>query len=316
MQISTVKFRALNPEFRIDAEYYRAEILNRLNILEQYNKDRLGNLVEFVVGPFGSTVTVEKYVDKSEYRYIRNKDVNDFLIKDDEPALIPKQVYDSLPQFHVKENDLLITVVGTLGKVAIATKQDTKSIFSCKSTIIRAKNINPFYLLTYLNSNTGRLFSLRGTRGAIQKGLNLSDLKEIQVFIPSSRFQTLIESIIKKSFVSTSKAKISYNQAQNLLFSELGLLNWKPEHRLTFVKNFSDTQEVRRIDAEYFQPKYDEIVDKINAFETLKLGDKRYFDIITGIYTNEYISKGEYYIRSVDINSDLTIETDNIELQA
>ena len=52
--------------------------------------------------------------------------------------------------------------------------------------------------MAYLNSNTGRLFSLRGKRGAIQEGLNLSDLKEIEVFVPSNKLQSLIESIIKK----------------------------------------------------------------------------------------------------------------------
>ena len=51
MQISSVNYKDLNPEFRIDAEYYRAEILNRLNILENHNKDTLNNLVDFVVGP-------------------------------------------------------------------------------------------------------------------------------------------------------------------------------------------------------------------------------------------------------------------------
>lgn len=39
MQVSTVRYKDLNHEFRIDAEYYREEVLNRLNILEEYNSD-------------------------------------------------------------------------------------------------------------------------------------------------------------------------------------------------------------------------------------------------------------------------------------
>lgn len=266
MQVSTINFQNLNHEFRIDAEYYREEILNCINVLEKHNKDSLDNLVDFIIGPFGSTVTVDQYVDKSEYRYIRNKDINDFLIKDDEPALIPKDVYDNLPKYHITEKDLLITVVGTLGKVAIATNKDTKSIFSCKSTIIRAKSINPFYLLAYLNSNTGRLFSLRGKRGAIQEGLNLPDLKEIQVFIPSNKFQTLIATTVKKSFAGTDKSQKLYSKAQTLLLSELGLTNWQPKHQLTFIKNYYDTKQAGRIDAEYYQPKYEEIEKTIKSY--------------------------------------------------
>lgn len=267
MQISTVMFQGLNHEFRIDAEYYREEVLNKLDVLDKHKNDVLGNLVDFVIGPFGSTVTVDQYVEHSNYRYVRNKDINDFLINDAEPALVSKSVYDSLPKYHIRENDLLITVVGTLGKVAIATKKDTTSIFSCKSTIIRAREVNPFYLLTYLNTNTGKLFSLRGKRGAIQEGLNLPDLKEIKVFVPSADFQKVVEIIVRESFVNIEKSALLFEQIQAVLLAELGLTNWQPKHQLSFVKNYSDTQSAERLDAEYFQPKYEEIVNAIKAYQ-------------------------------------------------
>lgn len=295
MQVSTVNYRSLNHEFRIDAEYYREEILNRLDILDRHNKDDLDNLADFVIGPFGSTVKVDQYIDKSDYRYVRNKDINDFLIKDIEPALIPKDVYDSLPQYHIKENDLLITVVGTLGKVAIARAKDTNSIFSCKSTIIRTKKINPFYLLVYLNTETGKLFSLRGKRGAIQEGLNLSDLKEIRVYIPSNDFQKYIEKIIKASFIDTEKSIEIFKEAENILLSELGLTNWQPKHQLAFIKDYSDTQQAQRIDAEYYQPKYDEIFKAIKSYsggwDTLDnlVRTKKCIEVGSGQYLDEGI---------------------------
>lgn len=263
MQHSIVRYQDLHPEIRIDAEYYRREILNRLNVLKQRNVEDLGNLVSFVTGPFGSTVTVDQYVESSQYRYVRNRDISDFRIADKEPSLIPKEVYDALPRFHIRENDLLITVVGTLGKVAIATGKDTRSIFSCKSTIIRAGSINPYFLLTYLNSDTGKLFSLRSKRGAIQEGLNLTDLQSIPVFIPTNGFQLTIEEIIKESFTSIDKSECLFKATQSLLLSELGLSDWQPQHRLTFVNRYTDTQRAGRIDAEYFQPKYNNIVDAI-----------------------------------------------------
>jgi len=266
MQVSTIQYQDLNQEFRIDAEYYREEILSRLNILQAHNKCKLDDVVDFIIGPFGSTVTVDKYVEQSEYRYIRNKDINDFRISGNEPALISKDTYNHLPRFHIQKNDLLITVVGTLGKVAIASHADTTSIFSCKSTLLRVTGINPFYLLAYLNSDTGRLFSLRGKRGAIQEGLNLTDLKEIQIFMPSNRFQITIEQIIKKSFAYRNQSEILFDQTKRILLAELGLSEWTPEHQLSFVKNHSDLDQCGRMDAEYFQPKYDEIVEAIKSY--------------------------------------------------
>jgi restriction endonuclease S subunit len=295
MQVSTVNLQNLNHEFRIDAEYYREEILNRIGILERHNKDSLENIADFVIGPFGSTVKVEQYIEKSDYRYVRNKDINDFVIKDVEPALIPKDVYDSLPQYHIKENDLLITVVGTLGKVAIAKNKDTNSIFSCKSTIIRARRVNPFYLAVYLNTETGKLFSLRGKRGAIQEGLNLSDLKEIQVYLPSEVFQKKIEAIIRMSFAGTEKSESTFKETETILLSELGLTSWQPKHQLTFIKNYSDTQQAGRIDAEYYQPKYDDIIKAIKRYsggwDTLGnlVRIKKCIEVGSGQYLNEGI---------------------------
>jgi len=273
MQTSTITYKNLNSELRIDAEYYRAEVLDKLEILANKDHDSLGNIASFVVGPFGSTVKVEQYVEKSEFRYVRNKDINDFSIGDDDPSLISESVFSSLPQFHIRENDLLITVVGTLGKVAIARKKDTKSIFSCKSTIIRAEAIDPYYLLTYLNSETGQIFALRGIRGAIQQGLNLSDLKEIKVYIASPTTQQHIRDIVTLAFKSSEVANQLYSQAEQIILSELGLIDWKPKHKLSFIRNFSDSKTADRIDAEYYQPMYDELIEKVtqygNGYKTL-----------------------------------------------
>lgn len=304
MQVSTVNLNSLNHEFRIDAEYYREEVLNRLGVLEQHNKDALENLADFIIGPFGSTVTVDQYVEHSNYRYVRNKDIIDFVIKDIEPALIPKNVYDSLPKYHIKENDLLITVVGTLGKVAIAKEKDTKSMFSCKSTIIRTRNINPFYLLAYLNTDTGKLFSLRGKRGAIQEGLNLSDLKEIQVYIPFNEFQERIETIIKASFTSTEKSTKLFDQSQTTLLSELGLTHWQPKHQLTFIKNYSDTQQVGRIDAEYYQPKYYEIINAIKNYSGgwESLNNLVHIKKCVEVGSGQYLDEGIPFVRVSNIS--------------
>ena len=193
----------------------------------------------------------------------------------------------------------MITVVGTLGKVAIATNKDNKSIFSCKSTILRTMGINPFYLLTYLNTDTGKLFSLRGKRGVIQEGLNLTDLKEIQVFIPSAKFQSAIERIIRESFAKTEQSEREYREAQSLLLSELGLLDWKPEHLLCFIKDYSDIEQAGRIDAEYYQPKYEEIINAIKGYSGGwdTLGNLVTIKKCIEVGSSEYLDEGIPFIR-------------------
>ena len=61
-------------------------------------------------------------------------------------------------------------------------------------------------------------------------------------------------------------SKERYQEAENIVLSELGLTNWQPKHQLTFIKNYSDTEAAERIDAEYYQPKYEEIVKAIQSY--------------------------------------------------
>ena len=51
-----------------------------------------------------------------------------------------------------------------------------------------------------------------------------------------------------------------------------------------FIKNFSETEEAERIDAEYFQPKYEEIIEAVKKYkggfgelgELVKIKDKNF----------------------------------------
>ena len=55
-------------------------------------------------------------------------------------------------------------------------------------------------------------------------------------------------------------------EAESVLMSEIGLGNRQSCHQLTFVRSYSDVKAVSRVDSEYFQPKYDEIVEAIKSY--------------------------------------------------
>ena len=108
----------------------------------------------------------------------------------------------------------------------------------------------------------------------------------------SPDYQDKFEFLYNKSQELKALSITRYGQAQNLLLSELGFSNWQPKHRLTFIKQYSDTDKAGRIDAEYFRPKYDEIVKAIkdypggwDALENLaKLKDKNFDPVDKAIY--------------------------------
>jgi restriction endonuclease S subunit len=264
-----INLSELNKEFRVDSEFFKKEILLYENRLKNYKY--LKELGTFLIGPFGSTVVKENYVDESNNYYIRGLDIGDFFLKTPE-ARIDNKLFNNLTRFHVKFEDIFITVVGTLGKSSIITDENIQAVFSCKSTIFRS-NINPYFMTTFFNTNIGYKLLLRGKRGAIQEGLNLPDLQEIKVPIVSEFFQVKIEHLVKLAHSQDENSKSLYQEAEEILLKELDLLNFEPTQNNISVKSFSESfLETGRLDSEYYQPKYDEIVERIQNVNYEPLG--------------------------------------------
>lgn len=252
---------------RLDSEYYRpgflaleAKLLNKETCCIQ---DR----ASFLIGPFGSSFLVENYEEESPYRYVRGKDVKPFFVTDDDNVHIPKSDYERLGRYHLRKNDILISVVGTLGNASIVTEEIIPAVFSCKSTVIRSKDIDfSRYLLAYLNSDTGKNLLIRKARGAIQTGLNLDDLKTALVFLPDEIFREFISKIVQFSKLRLDQSKQIYKEAEDVLLSNLGLNNWQPTEENISVKSFvASFGTSRRLDAEHYQPKFDQLVTKLKG---------------------------------------------------
>ena len=300
MQYSIVSIKNLNDEFRLDSEYYKPDNLTSENVVKRHKYELLGNICKLIAGPFGSSVTIDKYDANSNCRYIRGKDIQSFFIEQSDKVFIQESLFEELSQFHLQEKDILITVVGmNFGKISIIYPEDSKAIFSCKSTLLRNVSINTFFLAAYLSSEIGYKLIRRGQRGAAQPGINLFDIKNIPVPILSSTFQNAIEDLIFRGRLSIQKSNTICVEVENLLLSELGLFNWKPQHHLTFVKDYSDTLQSERIDAEYYQPKYDEIVEAIKNYtggwDTL--GNLVYIKKCIEVGSQEYLDEGIPFVR-------------------
>ncbi len=115
----------------------------------------------------------------------------------------------------------------------------------------------------------------------------------------SKSFQDEIEWIYKLTIKRINDSEILYKQAQTLLLAELGLIDWQPKHQLTFVKSYSYTQETERMDAEYFQPKYDQIIKGIKHYPG---GWNKLRDLVTikkcvEVGSNEYQDDGIPFVR-------------------
>ncbi len=276
LEAAEVKLSSLEFSGRIDSEYYRPRFLELETKISSKNHCYLEEKSSFLIGPFGSQFLVENYEEGSQYRYVRGKDVKPFFVMDDDNNYIPEKDYIRLSKYKLLKNDVLVSVVGTIGNSSIVTDEVLPAMFSCKSTVLRIKDeYFSKYLLTYLNTETGKGFLLRKTRGAIQAGLNLDDLKTLLVYIPSIDFQKFIAYLVDTAKYCLDQSKLFYQQAEDLLLSELGLKDWQPTDENIAVKSFSASFGTSdRLDAEHYQPKFDQLTEKIEQKVNLsKLGE-------------------------------------------
>lgn len=306
LEVAEVKLSELEFSGRIDSEYYRKEFLELENLIKSKPNCELQEVANFLIGPFGSAFNTENYISEGEYRYVRGQDVKPFVLKDGENRYIPEEDFVRLSKYALKERDILVSVVGTLGNACIVQPKELPAIFSCKSTVIRTKEINPVYLLSYLNSNYGHSLLLRKERGAIQKGLNLDDLKTTLIPKLNDDFQEAIENIFYQAQEKLEQSKATILKAENDLKDVLGLNSWTPSQESITVKRFSNSfGDSGRLDAEFYQPFYDEVeaILKSKGYALLEniCSEINYGTVPTSPYTED--GTGVPYIKGTNFKN-------------
>lgn len=296
MQYSIVNYRQLEKmSFRVDAEFYRTIFLDTQNKIRKNNWDYLENLTE-CIRSFGA-YSLCNQIDYQEngIPFIRCKDIKDGLIDFSDVLYINKRANSLLWKSEVKPNTVLFTMSGSVGNSAIATEELKYPLNSNQdiAKIYTNKKLNPYFLTAFLNCSYGKKQTSRLPIGSVQQHIFLWQLEKLEIPLPSNDLQSEIENVFKGGLFSEKESKNTYHQAQTLPLSELGLLGWKPKHRMSFVKNYSDTQQAERFDAEYYQPKYAEIVAAIKNYaggwDTLGnlVSVKKCIEVGSGEYSDE-----------------------------
>lgn len=315
LEFQEVRYSDLEYSGRIDAEYYQKIHLAYEEIVGNRENDKLSNVADFLIGPFGSAYDTSNYTTIPDFRYVRGQDVKPFILSNIEPKYITETDYNRLSKYALKANDILVSVVGTLGNACLIREKELPAIFSCKSTVIRARSVNPYYLTCYLNSKYGKGLLLRQERGAIQKGLNLDDLKMLNIPIFSNELQNICEQSVIKARKLLDESALFYSEAESLLLHILQLEDFQPEDETYSIKSFKNSfGSTGRIDAEFYQPYYDEFEKKVksNGFVTASeiCSLINYGTVPTSPYTED--GSGIPYIKGMNVKN-VEVQNENLD---
>ncbi|RXE57626.1 restriction endonuclease subunit S [Acetivibrio mesophilus] len=253
---------------RLESEFYVAKTLN-------CDKGFLGkDILSFV--QYGTSEELNE--DNCGYPVLR---LNEF---DSNFIGVPSKYCSKLneitfEELRLKKGDVLICRTNgnpkLVGKSAIVL-EDTTYAFASYLFRIRPKTsiINSETLTIYLNSKHGRNEIEKYSMTSNQT--NFSPAKFREIFIPhfSSKFQDIIGNLVSISFNLHKNSKTQYKEVENILSNELGYKGWKPTEENTATKKLSESFKITgRLDSEYYQPKYDEVLSKITKTYNLKLKD-------------------------------------------
>lgn len=314
-QISIINKNDIIEAKRFDAEYFKPEYLKLQETIARYGFKTINEL-ECILdcSAFYPAITGDYNFERKGIPFLRVNEIQKGIVKIIEnTAFLPEQIID-LYSSNIKKaypGDLIIAKGGnSLAKVGLLT--NTFNVYSvCRDLIIvNTKSLNTiskYYLWLFLHGKIGQTIMLRTASQTGQPHLTISSIKELTIptsFNKEVDYKEIYESSNNLSFQS----KQFYKEAEQLLLEELGLVNYKPKHTLTFETTKSKIENAHRFDAEYFQPKYEEIIKKIESYDGgfINLGDDDFAKLQRGslisdkFYTKE---KGIGYIRGADFSS-------------
>lgn len=173
---------------------------------------------------------------------------------------ISNKVFESLK---LQQNDVLICRTNgnpkLVGKAAMVM-EDTDAAFASYLFRVRPNNyISSPCLTIFLNSLIGRQQIEKYLMPSIQSNFSPAKFREIKIPLFNLDFQKYINELFLSSYLLYKRSQTFYRQAENLLLEELGLKDFDEGNDLFSVVKLSEVQKANRIDAEYFQEKYNEL---------------------------------------------------------
>lgn len=253
--------------FRLDAEYHAKEY-ERIENFVKNNPERFSKFSNWNVGIDCSAFYpgVEPLYGTGDIPLIRVQNVKEE-IEYDNCVTLPmlSSDYDTLK--FVNPGDIVITKGGSIGFVGYVTKKAYASrdlMFINSSQLEERERV---FLYLYLSTDFSFKQLIRSSSQCAQPHLTITLVKNFDVFLPNESLKDKCLLLYQEYSDKHIKSKQLYSEAEELLLKELGLKNWHPNNEPINIKQLKESFLASgRLDAEYYQLKYDEIESVVTKY--------------------------------------------------
>lgn len=306
LEAAEVSFKKIDLGDRFDAEYFHKDSLEIQELLIKRGAVPFTQFGDFVASAFYPAAT-ELY-QFGDIPFLRCVDCISYPII----TSLQQRLFEKLPEYFIKEQKGISTlstgemVITKVGSPCFASLVEDYEYVGLSRTVLGLKNIrniDSYYLLVFLRSKYGFGQLLRQRELTIQYQLTLDRVKAILIYNANSFFQEVIHNLVELH-KSINNAFVSiYTNTTKMLLAQINLTNWKPPADSISIKSFAKSfLKTGRFDSEYYQPKYDELLNILSNYHT---------DILDNLVTikksiepgsDAYLQEGIPFLRVADLS--------------
>lgn len=319
---------------RLDPEYYQQKYENYSKFIKQYKggSDTLIGLCSVNDKNFSP-------LNDSEYKYIELSNIGNsgeitgctISIGADLPSRARRLVHT---------NDVIVSSIeGSLQSVALVTDEYDKAICSTGFYVVNSKTINPETLLVLFKSEPIQNLLKQGCSGTILTAIGRTEFQNLAMPKIRKEVQTEIAEYVQKSMslrteakqlLESAKLKVEdvistpphlidnqsvikyskmteesthyYRLAEWTLLQELYAEAWNTTLTANYsIKNYSVCKSSGRLDAEYYQPKYDALFAQLSKYECDNINDIAHIKKSVEPGSEAYQDSGIPFVRVSDV---------------
>ena len=305
LEISEFFISELNPDKRIDAEYYDKLSQKTKTLIQAKEFSLLGDLAFSITDMGAFSLYKSEYFVESGVPFLRVNNIKDNYLDMSELLYISKDYHDQLKKSQVKARDVLLTTKAIIG-IACTVSNDVSECNMSQNLVrisLNENKINPYYLSTFLNCNFGRVQTVKAASGNVQLYLNFEKIKALKIPNFGSDFQKQIGILVNEADGFRASSKSTYDNAEQTLLEAVGLADFKPSIQNSNIKTLDKSFGTSgRLDAEYYQPKYEEVMARIVSQAHAKLVDVVTIKKSIEPGSNAYADIGLPFIRVSDFS--------------
>jgi len=323
---------------RVDAHFYHNKFINNEKQLKKAGFDikPLGEVISKMNSPIGwQGIPSAAYLPEGiGIPLIRVQNVSNLMLDRDTLIGVQEYIYQEQPAIQAEAEDIIITRVGSIGRVCRIPDDVSKIAMGQNLTRVKidSRFITSEFLTIFMASKYCQLQMERFAYGGVQPSLTNKNIKQLLIPIPSSDIQDYIGNKVRRAEELRDEAKQLREEAERLITTKLGTISFDKSKNKNYSSAFiTISKVVERIDSEYYHARYlnieeeinkksievktlEEVCTKIINGKTYATSNKqgKYYNVAVGELGDWFISKNEEKCISDTVNPKYCLKRNSI----